>query len=178
VHLPDRTLVYDALASEELQGPVWCVLTSTLDGFGTYRARNFIWVHGKWYCGDPSTANFGVTDLKTSHHWGQIVRNEFYTALLYNEGKGAILNRVELVGLTGRVQLGTNPVMTTSYSLDGQTWSQPFPIQIGGQGEAIKRMAWFRQGYMRNFRTQRFSGDSQAHVSILRLEADAEALAY
>jgi len=31
---------------------------------------------------------------------------------------------------------------------------------------------------MRNWRIQRFRGDSQAHISLVRLEAQIEALAY
>jgi hypothetical protein len=39
-------------------------------------------------------------------------------------------------------------------------------------------LAWFQQGHMRNWRIQRFRGNSDAHVSYVRLEAQIEALAY
>lgn len=70
------------------------------------------------------------------------------------------------------------PRIFTSYSLDGQTWSQEQAISIGGPGDRSKRLAWRRQGFMRNFRMQRFRGDSAAHVTFLRIEAQIEALAY
>jgi hypothetical protein len=38
-------------------------------------------------------------------------------------------------------------------------------------------LCWFQQGFMRNFRIQRFQGDTQTHLSIARLEAQIEALA-
>jgi len=70
------------------------------------------------------------------------------------------------------------PRIFTSYSLDGQTWSQEQAISIGGPGDRSKRLVWRRQGFMRHFRMQRFRGDSAAHVTFLRIEAQIEALAY
>jgi hypothetical protein len=35
IHLPDRTIVYDATASQALQAPVWFTLTSSLTGFSS-----------------------------------------------------------------------------------------------------------------------------------------------
>ena len=47
VHLPDRTLVYDAAASGVLEEHVWFTLTTAITGFSQFRARNFVWAHGK-----------------------------------------------------------------------------------------------------------------------------------
>ena len=74
--------------------------------------------------------------------------------------------------------LGANPQITTSYSLDGLSWSQDRSISAGGLGDTKKRLVWMRQGFMRNWRVQRFRGDSDAHLSFLRLEARMEPLAY
>jgi hypothetical protein len=114
----------------------------------------------------------------TGHHWGQQVRWEFGTLIVYNESNGAIFNEMELVSLTGSVELGKNPQISTSYSLDGQAYSQEKFIAVGTIGDRKKRLAWFQQGHMRNWRIQRFRGDSDAHVSYVRLEAQIEALAY
>jgi hypothetical protein len=67
--------------------------------------------------------------------------------------------------------------LSTSYSVDGMTWSQSKFIKAGGLGDRTKRLAWFQQGYMRNMRMQRFQGDTQTHLAITRLEAQIEALA-
>jgi len=83
----------------------------------------------------------------------------------------------ELVSLTGSVALGVDPMISTSYSVDGKSWSQDRSIRAGTTGSR-KRLAWFQQGHMRNWRIQRFRGDSQAHLSFARLEAQIEALAY
>ena len=97
---------------------------------------------------------------------------------MYNEGRGAIFNELELVALTGRVLPGVDPMISTSYSVDGMAWSQDRSIRAGTTGDTKKRLAWFQQGHMRNWRVQRFRGDSQAHLSFVRLEAQLEALAY
>lgn len=178
VHLPDRTMVYDAAASEALGEQVWFTLTTTAVGFSQYRARNLVWAYDKWLVGDPQSSAIGYLVQDTGHHWGQQVRWEFGTAIAYNEGNGAIFNRLELVSLTGSVALGKNPQISTSYSTDGRAWSQDRSISMGTTGNTAKRLAWFQQGHMRNWRIQRFQGDSDAHVSFVRLEAQIEPLAF
>ena len=178
VHLPDRTIVYDASASEALGDQVWFTLTSTVVGFSQYRARNMVWIYDKWLVGDPQSSAIGYLVQDIGHHWGQQVRWEFGTIIAYNEGNGAIFNRLELVSLTGSVALGTNPQISTSYSVNGLSWSQDRSVAVGTTGNTAKRLAWFQQGHMRNWRIQRFRGDSDAHVSFVRLEAQIEALAY
>jgi hypothetical protein len=178
IHLPDRTVVYDAAASEVLQDRVWFTLTTSVVEFNQYRARNLVWAYDKWLVGDPQSSNVGYLVQDTGHHWGQQVRWEFGTLIVYNESNGAIFNRLELVSLTGSVALGTNPQISTSYSVDGLAWSQDKSIAVGTIGSTSKRLAWFQQGHMRNWRIQRFRGDSDAHVSFIRLEAQIEALAY
>ena len=178
VHLPDRTIVYDASASEALGEQVWFTLTTTVVGFAQYRARNLVWCYDKWLVGDPQSSAIGYLVQTTGHHWGQQVRWEFGTLIVYNDGNGVIFNELELVSLTGSVALGTNPQISTSYSVDGQSWSQDRSITVGTIGNTAKRLAWFQQGHMRNWRIQRFRGDSDAHVSFIRLEAQIEALAF
>lgn len=178
IHLPDRTIVYDAAASQTLEQQVWFTLSTSVVGFAQYRARNFVWAYDKWLVGDPQSPNIGYMVQDIGSHWGQIVRWEFGTLIVYNEGKGALFNQLELVSLTGRVALGLDPIITTSYSTDGMAWSQDRPIRVGTTGNTNKRLCWFQQGHMRNWRIQRFRGDSQAHLSFVRLEAQIEALAY
>ena len=178
VHLPDRTVVYDASASEALQDQVWFTLTTTVVGFAQYRARNLVWAYDKWLVGDPQSSTIGYLVQDTGQHWGQQVRWEFGTMIVYNEGNGAIFNRLELVSLTGSVAIGKNPQISTSYSVNGQAWSQDRYISVGTTGTMSKRLAWFQQGHMRNWRIQRFQGDSDAHVSFVRLEAQIEPLAF
>ena len=178
VHLPDRTLVYDGAASQELGEMVWFTLTTTTAGFAQYRARNLVWAYDKWLVGDPQSSNIGYLVDTIGTHWGQKVRWEFGTLIVYNEGNSALFHELELVALTGRVALGIDPQISTSYSLDGISWSQDRSIAAGTIGNTKKRLAWFQQGSMRNWRIQRFRGDSDSHISFARLEAQIEGLAY
>ena len=178
VHLPDKTLVFDAAASQELGQPVWFLLTSSLVGFSKFRAQNFVWCYDRWLVGDPTTSNVGYFVNNVSTHYGMKVRWEFATTIIYNEGRGAIVTNLELVGLTGSVAFGLDPTINTSYSTDGQNWSQQKIIKAGKLGERAKRLVWFQQGWMRNWRIQRFQGTSDAHIAVARLEAQIEPLAF
>lgn len=174
IHLPDQTLVYDAGASQELSAPVWFVLNSN----GQYRAKFFVRAYDKWLAGDPTSNAIGYLDRSISTHYGTKVEWEFGTQIVYNEGRGAIVHELELVGLTGSVPLGVSPVIQTSYSLDGITWSQDRTINAGVQGQRAKRLVWLQQGAMQNWRVQRFQGTSDAHIAVARLETKLEPLAW
>lgn len=178
VHLPDRTLVFDAMATKAVGEPVWFVLSSGLAELSTYRARNFVWVYDRWFAGDPTTLNGVICELRTdfSYHYGSEIGWEFGTMVAYADGNDAIILELELVCLPGRVLPGQDPTVWTSYSLDGETWSQERPKQLGKQGQRNKRVAWRNQGTLRNYRMQKFRGTSQGHVPMVRLEMAIEPL--
>lgn len=176
IRLPDRTIVYDAAASQILGEPVWYYLTSSLNGFSAYRGKDLVWCFDKWLVGDSDSANVGYLTDTVSSHFGDTVRWEFGTTIIYNKGRGAIFHELELVCLTGRVELGLDPQISTSYSVDGETWSQDKFVKVGAQGDRLKRVVWLRQGIMRHWRVQRFRGDTQSHISVARLEARLEPL--
>ncbi len=174
IHLPDKTLAYDARATAVLGSPVWFVLNS---GAG-WRVSAQAWCYNNWVVFDTELGQVGVTDTSISSHWGDDVEWEFSTPILYNSGAGAIIHDLELVALPGRVTFGINPQISTQYSTDGITWSQPMWITAGQLGDRTKRLKWFRQGQVRPWRIQRFSGTSRAHLAVARLEATMEALAW
>lgn len=176
VHLPDQTLVYDAAASAALQTPVWFILTSSVVAPGQYRARNWVLADGKWIAGDPQSSNLAEATLTVSSHYGEQVGWDFSTSALYADGKGAIVSQIELVALPGRVNLADNPVIWTSYSLDGVTFSTERAISTGAIGTYDKRLVWRRQGFFKNWRIQKFRGTSDSHLSMARLELTAEPL--
>lgn len=176
LHLPDQTLVYDAVASQAAGSSVWFTLTSSVVGAGQYRARHFAWVHDRWHCADPTSAALGTLSRELSTHYGTTVGWEFGTAIVYNGSRGVIFHELELVTLPGRVPLGKDPAVWTSYSLDGETWSQERLCRAGKQGDRLKRITWLRQGFTRNWRIQRFRGTSDAFLTVARLEAQVEAL--
>ena len=178
VHLPDQTIVFDLTATQATNIPVWFVLSSSTVGLARYKARDIVWCYNKWLIGDPTSSTIGYFENNIGSHYDEKVSWEFSTNIVYNEGRGAIFHELELVALTGRVAFGTNPVITTSYSVDGENWSQSRSIKVGTQGNRNKRLVWFQQGSMINWRIQRFRGESDAHISFARLEAQVEPLAY
>lgn len=175
-HLPDQCLVYDTIGSKLLGEPVWFPLTSSIVGKGTYRARNFSWCYDQWNVGDPTSNSLGITSDSVSTHYGQTIGWDFATLVLYAEGNGAIVHELELVALTGRVAAGTDPVIWTQYSLDGETWSVERSARAGRQGQRAQRICWRTQGKFQSTRIQRFRGTSDAHLSFARLQAVIEPL--
>lgn len=178
VHLSDRTLCFDYAASQALGTQVWFTLTSSAASFAKYKAINHVRAFGKWICGNPSGSQIGYLSGSTGEHYGDIVRWEIATPIVYLDGSGGIINSLELVSLTGRNALGVDANISTSYSLDGMSWSQNKSISAGSIGNTLKRLVWFGQGFFRHWRIQRFTGDSQSRLSVIRLEAKMQAAAY
>lgn len=176
VHLFDQTLVYDAGASAAAGEPVWFVLTSSIVGLGTYRARNLVWCYDKWISGDPTSTKLGYFVSDISHHYGVPNGWEFGTLIIYNEAEGVIFHELELIALTGNIDVDKKPTVWTSYSKDGVTWSNERPRTAGVRGKRDTRLNWLQQGNMKNWRIQKFRGTSDAHISIAKLEARLEAL--
>lgn len=176
-HLHDQTLVYDISGSQAAGEYLWHTRDSgTLSAIAQYRIRNAVYCYGQWNVEDSTSAAIGVLDTTVSEHFGQVVAWELSTQVLYDQGQDAILHELELVALPGRVAFGAQPVIWTSYSYDGETWSQERSVSAGKQGQRAQRIAWRRQGRTRNYRIQRFRGNSDAHVPFLRLEAKIEPL--
>lgn len=176
IHLPDQTLVFDAAATEAVGTPVWFTLNSGIVGNATYRARFHVWVYDRWIVGDTLKPQTGQLVANISTHYGDTIGWEFGTPIMYTEGTGAIIHEMELVSLPGDVAFGDAPVIWTSYSLDGQQWSQERPVNAGNFGQTLKRICWRRQGMFRNWRIQKFRGTSDAHLGVIRLEVQFEKL--
>jgi hypothetical protein len=175
IHLPDQCLVFDANATQALGQPVWFILQSGVDRRG-YRAWGFVWCYNRWNVGDPFSAAIGYLDETTGAHYGELTTWEFSTPIVYNDGRGVIIHDLELIALSGDVALGDAPLIGSDYSLDGETWSRRRYVSAGLIGERTKRLVWYKQGSLRTWRTQRFTGDSRAHLSFARLEATMEPL--
>lgn len=175
LHLPDKTLVYDAAASEATSQQVWFFLCSGF-GEGRYFAQNHIWCYDKWIVGHPYQNKLGVLTDESGEHWEQVTEWSFNTSILYNESRGAIFHQIELVSLAGRTLFGQKPTICTQYSVDGENWSNERYIGAGTEGNRTKRLVWLQQGHMQNWRIQKFTGTSESRLSIARIEAQIEPL--
>ncbi len=178
IHLPDQTLVHDAYATAAVNENIWFTLSTSVDGASEYRARHFCFCYNEVYVGDTRTASVGKIRQDISSCWGEVVGHEFATQMLFAEGMNAILHDIELVTLPGRNAFLTNPVIWTSYSIDGLLWSEEKSISIGSKGAYAKRLRWFNQGLVNHKRVQKFRWLSDAQLSVLRLDINFEALLY
>lgn len=177
IHLTDITLVYDAVASRDMGYHVWFTLGSGIDQYSRYKARYFVWCYNRWCVGDPSTERMGYVTSDLGEHWGDEVGWQFQTDILYNDSNGAILHELELVGITGRMEIDDTAVIGTQYSYDGRAWSMLKTISAGRQGQRSKRLVWLQQGNMKDRRIQRFIGTSRDRTTFAKLKARVEPLA-
>lgn len=177
IHLPgDRTLVYYHRASQRNKEPVWSILASGSAAEKPWPLRHLTLVDGRWVGGTPD-GRLGYLDEGVETQFGEISAWQFDTGLLYNEGRGAVVRSIELVGLPGRAPFGDQPTVFMSYSLDGETWSQERPVSMGRAGQRSKRVQWRPMFRMSNVAGLRFRGVNTGAASWARLEADVEGLA-
>jgi hypothetical protein len=178
VHLPDITLVYDRIASADVKMHVWFTLGSGIDEHTQYRARGMIFIYGKWISGDPTSEKVGYFIETAGHHYDQVVTWSFGTKFTYNESKGAIFNELELVALTGEIEVGKDPVIYLEWTDDGRIYSQKQILKAGKSGNRARRLRWFQLGAMEAWRAFVFAGSSDAHLTFARLEGQLEPLAW
>lgn len=185
IHLPDKSLVYDASGTAVAGEPVWFTVASGANAELPYRARNYVWAYGKWLFGDLQSLKIGYFNNRDARQFGQAVPWQFDTQVLYNEGRGAIIHSLELVRLSGRdasspgegTAAAVDATYSHSYTHNGLQWSQPRLISGGKPGDTQKRVGWRTLGRMDHWRGLRFRGLNNPYPeSIVRLEAEIEPL--
>lgn len=176
VHLPNETLVYDAAASAALKEQVWHILGSSTQRNQGYRARNMIYCYNKWIAGDTKQNQLGYLTFDRADHYGEKTLWQFDVPFIYNEGRGGIIHRLELVSITGRAEQGTDSSISYQFSDDGQEYSMARYASGGKTGKRNHRIEWRRQGRFQNIRTMRFTGTSDSKNSYVRLQAEIEGL--
>lgn len=175
IHLPNKTLVYDANGSATMREAVWFTLDSGQITPTQYKMRNLVWLDTKWIGAAP-TGNIGAYTMVSADHYGELIGWGFSTQFMYNEGRGAVVHELELIALSGRTKAGATPTIWTSYSSDGVTWSLEQPRTNLAQGERLRKVSWLQQGFLKQWRVQKFRGFSDAMLSVARLEARLEPL--
>lgn len=184
VHLPDKSLVYDAAASTVLGEPVWFVLASGPNGDMAFRARNYVFCYGKWLFGDLQSVKVGYFSTADARQFGETVPWQFDTVLVYNESRGAIIHSLELVRLPGRDAVSPQSLPPTvpasiflSYTEDGLTWSNPREGPRSRPGLTGVRTQWRTLGSFSQWRGMRFRGMNNPYPdAFARLEAEIEPL--
>jgi hypothetical protein len=177
VHLPDQTLVYDESASLAMQRPVWHTLDSGRLTKSRYRAFNFVRCYNRWICGDPTSSSIGTLSESEGSHYGEKVGWSFSTEALFNNAKSFIIHAMRLTGLMGRSKFDVQPSIWLTHSDDnGVSWSQERVKLLPKRGETKKILEWRGGGIAKNTRIIKFRGDSDAQMSVSRLDVEPEPL--
>lgn len=175
IHLPTKTLVYCAIASQFLKEPIWYEAQSGVNK--PYRLRSAVEGYGKWICGDTEAPQLGQLTDSVCTHFGESAQWRFDVGLLYNEGHGAIIHALELIGLHGRAPAGVNGVAWLSMTRDGQNFTSERALPTGTAGQHSQRLQWRPRQSFRNFLGLRFRGFSEAMPGFAACEAKISPLA-
>lgn len=158
VHLPSESWVFLAKATERAGEPVWYRCQSGVDQ--PYRIRNAVFAYNRFLVGDLKTGAIGSLRDVATRHFGEAAQWQFDVGLIYNQAKGAIVDRIELVGLPGRGDDDLGAEVFMSYSRDGQTFTPERAVNAGRAGERYKRIEWRPHARMLNYMGVRFRGYS------------------
>lgn len=166
VHLSGCSLSLSLGTSGEVEKPIWTVLRS--GRFDPYRLRRAVWAYGKHIVGDTATDALGELSQATADHFDEPTTWQSDAGLMFNEGNGALLNEVELIG-----QFGVAPTAVFfSVTRDGVTWSNEVARQW--QGRPGERLIWRPGLRVASMLGMRFRGTLRG--SIARCEIRAESL--
>jgi hypothetical protein len=174
VHLPDKTLVFDAIATVALGAKFWTQLNSGPTNANFYRARNFVRFNGMWACGDLADNRVGFLDGATGGHYGLPVMHRTSSPMVMLPLASAGLRSVELKCVTG--QAGDTSRIGMTYSSDGIRWSQMRYTQAVTRGGYSKRIRWMPGGLTRNKMQLRIEHVTTQHVTWFGADVELEAL--
>jgi hypothetical protein len=174
VHLPHKTLVFDATATAGLGVKFWTQLNSGASADDFYRARNFVRFNGMWACGDLADNRVGFLDSATGGHYGAPVLHRSSSPMVMLPLASAGLRSVELKCITG--QAGDTSRIAMTYSSDGIRWSQTRYTQAVSRGGYSKRIRWLPGGLTRNKLQVRVDHVTTQHCTWFGLDLELEAL--
>jgi hypothetical protein len=174
VHLPDRSFVFMRAAAELAGDKIWYEAGSGRDD--AYRPINAVNAYGKTIVGDRSGPALGLLDEGVADHFGEIAEWGFDCGLIYNAGKGGILNEIELSGLPGRAPFGDETTVFLSFTEDGERWSVEKGKSLGQSGDTRRKVRWRPGREFRNWIGMRFRGHGRALPGFAACEVTAEPL--
>jgi hypothetical protein len=174
VHLPDKTLLFDATATAGLGVKFWTQLNSGAEADDFYRARNFVRFNGMWTCGDLADNRVGFLDSTTGGHYGSPVLHRSSSPMVILPLASSGLRSVELKCVTG--QSGDTSRIAMTYSSDGIRWSQTRYTKAVTRGGYSKRIRWLPGGLTRNKLQVRIDHVTTQHVTWFGLDLELEPL--
>lgn len=167
LHTPQASAMLKIRTSSEIGGRFWTILHSGRRK--QYRMRHAVWDGVRHVVGDTDSNALGVLSDTIADHFGTRTDQWFDAGLLFNEGRGLIINELELFG---QFPLGRPSNVFLSITRDGEVYSNEANRALTGQRE--QRCIWrpnVRMPYISGLRF-RFTD----RVAIARCEAMAEGL--
>ena len=175
VHLSAETWVFLARASEAAGEPIWYRCRS---GAGKpYRLRHAVQAGRDVIVGDRDGPGLARLTTDTPGHFGETVEWSFDAGLLYNGARGAIVDAVELVGLTGRGAVDDPGSVFLSMTADGTRYTTERAVALGRTGERSRRLQWRPHLRMRTYLGFRFRGYGSGVAGFAACEARIRPLA-
>jgi hypothetical protein len=175
VHLPDKTLLFDATATVSEGLKFWTQLNSGPNPTDFYRARNFVRFNGMWLCGDISDNRIGFLDSSTGGHYGRPVLHRSTGPMALLPLSSAGLRSVELKCVTG--QSGDTSRISMQYSSDGIRWSQIRYASAAPRAAYDRRIRWIPGGLARDKMQIRLAHVTTQNVTWFQAMVELEALA-
>ncbi len=156
VHLPTESWVFLAKATEAAGEKIWYRCQSGTNK--PYRIRHATYAYNRLLVGDIYSGDVGSLRDIAVEHFNEPTQWQFDVGFIYNGGKGAIIDRVELVGLPGRGSDASGATVFMSYTRDGETFTPERAVSSGLTGERTKRVQWRPHARCRNYMGIRFRG--------------------
>lgn len=175
VHLPTKSLLFDATATVSEGIKFWTQLNSGAEDTDFYRARDLVRFDGQWTCGDVADNRVGFLDGSTGGHYGQPVLNRSTSPMALLPLVSAGLRSVELKCITG--QSGDTSRIGMQYSTDGIRWSQIRFTSAVPRAAYDRRIRWLPAGLARDRMQVRISHVTTQHVTWFGALVELEALA-
>lgn len=168
LHTPNASAVLKFRTASDVGTELWTVLHSGRGG--AYRLRHAVWDGARHVVGDLLSASLGVLSDEVAEHFGQKTEQWFDCGLLFNDGRGIIVQEIELFG---RFPLDRPSTVFLSATRDGQVYSNEVARAMLGLRD--QRCIWrpgVRMPYISGLRF-RFTD----RVAIARCEVQGEPLA-
>lgn len=176
IHLPDKTLVFDYTTTQALGFGVWSILNSGVTDDAQYRGFGFVYAYGKLICADRASNNIGFIDESVITHFGEKITWDFTTKIQNNDMDSALVPAIELKYINWMHGIEEPCIISTQFSEDGVRWSQMKYSNGPVVGNSQKRIVFTKNGIIKNYRVQKFSGESDCKLTFLCIFTTFKAL--
>lgn len=175
-NLPDRTIVYDGVASAIQERSVWHE-RKTNDS--TYRVEDTISMFGETIVLDNVSSVVGYLDRSVATEYTNAVQRSFSSGYLADQSDSFKISSLELKCSAGvgniKGTTDSDPTVELLISKDGgNTFVSHGTRKIGMQGEFNKRLIWRRLGRVEHNAMFKFEMNATVAVDFYRIDLEVQ----